>query len=575
MPKPEARATLGRSEPLALELDELRLENEQLRAEYERLRLEHEHLLEAQQLIDKAHSNFVQAYDLAPQPLLTLDRAGSIRHVNRAGAKLLGQSSAHLLGRHLRTFVAQDDRPALAQHMATARSRAEHTCELRLARMDGVSVRARLRMRVSEGDGGLLQVAMLDLSDREPELEEMRRLVESERVAREATTAKDKFIAVLSHELRTPLTPLLAASSLMLSRKNTPPDLAAVFEMIRRNVLMETRLIDDLLDVTRIVRGQMLVELKLTDIHQVAREAAEILGEEAAKKTHSIHVALVAERHWANADPLRLRQVFLNLLRNAIKFTPEGGDIHLTSWNAGDRLTVEVEDTGIGLAPEALEHLFEPFEPIDEDWSKRGTGGGLGLGLAISKGLVDLQGGNLFAGSGGRNQGARFAVQLATVPVEVAPPPVVEEKAASAPLPELAEATDPRRTPRILLVDDHPDTLEMMTELMREMGCDVERARSVSSALAVDMESVDLIVSDIGLPDGTGLDLIRELRSNGHRRPAIAVSGFGMESDVRASKEAGFDLHLTKPVDFKVLFDAVRALSAQAEVERRRTVVGY
>jgi DNA-binding response OmpR family regulator len=157
----------------------------------------------------------------------------------------------------------------------------------------------------------------------------------------------------------------------------------------------------------------------------------------------------------------------------------------------------------------------------------------------------------------------------------VAPPPVVEEKAASAPLPELAEATDPRRTPRILLVDDHPDTLEMMTELMREMGCDVERARSVSSALAVDMESVDLIVSDIGLPDGTGLDLIRELRSNGHRRPAIAVSGFGMESDVRASKEAGFDLHLTKPVDFKVLFDAVRALSAQAEVERRRTVVGY
>lgn len=283
------------------------------------------------------------------------------------------------------------------------------------------------------------------------------------------------------------------------------------FRLVRtygqRNVVMETRLIDDLLDVTRIVRGQMSVELRPTDIHQVAWEATEILGEEVAKKGQSIHLELRAERHWANADPIRMRQVFLNLLRNAVKFTPNGGDIYVTSWNANSRLTIEVEDSGAGIAPEVRARLFDE-----------------------------------------------------TVAAEVAPAPVRENAAAGVPMPDLA-ADDAKPKPRILLVDDHPDTLEAMTELIREMGFEVEPARSVCSALATDMGRVDLIVSDIGLPDGTGLDLMRELRANGRRRPAIAISGFGRESDVRASKEAGFDLHLTKPVDFEVLFDAIRTLN--------------
>ena len=547
--------------PAPYNAEALAAELERLQAEHEQLRLEHDHLLEAQQLTDRAHSEFVEAYDLAPMPLLTLDRAGTICHVNRAGSKLLGQSSVNILGRSLRIFIAPDDRPALAQHLAAARSADEHACDLRFARADGVSFPARLWMRASSEHTGFLQLAVLDLRDREPAIEEMRRLIESERAAREASTAKDKFIAILSHELRTPLTPILAASSLMVARKSTPPDIAAVFEMIQRNIVMETRLIDDLLDVTRIVRGQMLVQLQPTDLHQVAREATEILGEELTRKSQSIHVELNAERHWAAADPIRMRQVFLNLLRNAVKFTPDGGDIYVRSWNAGARLTIEVEDNGIGLAPEALSHLFEPFEQVDDGWSNRAAGGGLGLGLAISKGLVDLHGGNLFAGSGGRNQGARFAVQLETVVVGAAPAPV-EEKGASISTPDLAKADNTKRRPRILLVDDHPDTLEAMTELVMEMGFEVELARSVTSALAIDMERVDLIVSDVGLPDGTGLDLMRELQATGRRRPAIAVSGFGMESDVRASKEAGFDLHLTKPVVFDVLFDALRSLSA-------------
>ena len=438
-------AASGKSEALALEL-------ERLRAEHERLRLEHEHLLEAQQLGDNAHSEFVEAYDCAPcLSSRSIVRAAFAMSIVRGPS--CRASSGHPGARALRTFVAPDDRRALAQHLATARSTNEHACDLRFARVDGVSLPARLWTRVSSEDGGSLQIAILDLRDREPALEEMRRLVESERAARESSIAKDKFIAVLSHELRTPLTPVLAASSLMVARKSTAPDIAAVFEMIQRNVLMETRLIDDLLCDSYRPRADAR-STEAHDLHQVVREATEILGEELAKKRQSIHVDSVP-RHWANADPIRMQQVFLNLLRNAIKFTPEGGDVYLRSWNAGARLTIEVEDNGIGLAPEALARLFEPFEQADDSWSNRGAGGGLGLGLAISKGLVDLHHGNLFAGSGGRNQGARFAVQLHTVAAELAPA-AVEEKAAGFVMPDPAEARAAGQRLRILLVDNRP-----------------------------------------------------------------------------------------------------------------------
>src|SRR5438477_6788716 len=185
----------------------------------------------------------------------------------------------------------------------------------------------------------------------------------------------------------------------------------------------------------------MFIQLRPTDVHQVAEEATEILGEEVARKGQSIHLELCAERHWANADPIRMRQVFLNLLRNAVKFTPDGGDVYVRSWDADARLTIEVEDSGVGIAPEVLARLFEPFEQaeVEGGQSNRSSGGGLGLGLAISKGLVDLHGGHLFAGSGGRNQGARFAVQLETVAAEVAPAQVREEAATGVPIPELAE----------------------------------------------------------------------------------------------------------------------------------------
>jgi CheY-like chemotaxis protein len=187
----------------------------------------------------------------------------------------------------------------------------------------------------------------------------------------------------------------------------------------------------------------------------------------------------------------------------------------------------------------------------------------LGLGLAICKGLVGLHGGSIAAASRGETQGARFAVQLETLAPSSAAEPEYERTVEVAPRPGRTDATGSRQRPRILLVDDHADSLETMTELMVEMGYDVETAGSVGSALAIDFERVDLIVSDIGLPDGTGLDLIRELQAKGRRRPAIAISGFGMESDITASREAGFDLHLTKPVDYEVLSGALQRLNAE------------
>jgi PAS domain S-box-containing protein len=498
-------------------------------------------------------------------PLFTLDRGGVIQQVNHAGAERLGLERSRLLGRLWRSFVAGDDRRRFAQLLARSRAGGEGAGgELQVAPPEGSLVPVRLWLRLAPGAGGLLLLAAIDLRERDGAVAQMQRLVESERVARREIAAKDQFIAMLSHELRTPLTPVLAAASLMSGRRNLSVEVLGAFQMIRRNVSIEARIIDDLLDVTRIASGKMSVRREPTDVHQLALDTVEILGEEARRKRHTIAVDLAAERHQASADPVRLRQVFWNLLRNAIKFTPDGGEIHLRTWNAGSRMTIEIEDSGVGIDPQDIPQIFEPFRQIDEDRLKRTTGG-LGLGLSICKGLIDLHGGQIAAHSRGRGQGARFVVQLETLSglparADAAPP------AAAAPLPppapERVEAgASAERKRRILLVDDHPDTVAMMTDLLIDSGYDVESAQSVRAALAVDLQQVDMIVSDIGLPDGTGLDLIRSLQSRGHR-PAIALSGFGMESDVRASKEAGFDLHLTKPVDIDDLLGAIRALNS-------------
>jgi signal transduction histidine kinase/ActR/RegA family two-component response regulator len=515
-----------------------------LELEVQRLRLQTSEL-------ETERDEHIDLYEVAPVPALTLDAAYAIRRVNHAAAELLGEAPVELFNRSFRGLVAPRDRPTFAA--ALARSSAvsgvqRFRVHLELSLLPSFPVHVWSRFSRAHG---VYEIRLLDLREQERAEDEARRLVQSEKSAREASAAKDKFIAVLSHELRAPLTPVLVAASAFRS-KPLPQPVREAFEMIERNISAEARLIDDLLDVNRIVRNKMQVELRVADVHAIAEEAVATLKADLEAKQHHIDMDFGARHHCANVDPLRLRQVLMNLLKNAIKFTPPGGRLRVQSWNSGENLALEVEDNGPGIEPDAMLRLFEPF--MEE--RNTSAAGGLGLGLAISKGLIELQGGKISAHSRGQGRGARFVVEVPTVNAL----PVVEQRKVvprSEPPPRTGE-----HPPRVLLVDDHEDTVEILCDLLTENGFEVETAHSVKAAQDVDLAYVDVIVSDIGLPDGTGFDLMRDLRTKTNR-PAIALTGFGMESDVKASEEAGFDLHLTKPIDIDQLLAAIEGLSSR------------
>jgi two-component system CheB/CheR fusion protein len=368
--------------------------------------------------------------------------------------------------------------------------------------------------------------------------------------------AKDKFLATLSHELRTPLTPVLAVLSSLESKEAEPEGRAAGdLAMMRRNIELEARLIDDLLDLTRISRGKIDLQRSATDLRQVVEHAVRTSCGE-AMATDRLHVALeLPEGEWRLwADSSRLTQVFWNLLNNAVKFTPDGGSIRVHMIHEGPQgLRVEVADTGVGIEEDLLPRIFDAFEQGEPGGTRRS---GLGLGLAISKAIVELHGGELSVASAGKDQGATFTVRL---PV-VLPPQ--EEPALAAPAGRSPFAPEPALPRHILLVEDHLDTAEALADLLRDRGYQVSTAGSIAQALALAGGAaadhpIDLVVSDLGLPDGSGLELMREL-SGRYGLTGVALSGYGMEEDVRKSHEAGFRKHLTKPVDVRALEEAIR-----------------
>jgi PAS domain S-box-containing protein len=379
-----------------------------------------------------------------------------------------------------------------------------------------------------------------------------RELHEARRAAEEASRAKDQFLAVLSHELRTPLTPVLTVAQMLETDAGLGPKQREWVEMIRRNVELETRLIDDLLDHTRISRGKVELHLAPTDLHGKILQTLAICESDARGKRIEMVTDLRATRCWLLADPARLQQVLWNLVKNGVKFTPEGGTVTVRTADAEDGgVVAEVRDSGMGIDPERLPWVFDAFEQGGREVTR--MFGGLGLGLAISKGLVELHGGTLTAASDGRDRGAVFTVRL---PASV----VVTPEPGGGVAPDRVAGPGPGR--RLLVVEDHPDTLAAMAQLLEMFGYTVRTADSVASALQVaEGETIDVVVSDIGLPDGSGLDLMRQLLA---RQPVkgIALSGFGMEEDLRKSREAGFLEHLTKPVDFDRLQQALARVMA-------------
>jgi signal transduction histidine kinase/ActR/RegA family two-component response regulator len=364
--------------------------------------------------------------------------------------------------------------------------------------------------------------------------EELRAAKES---AEDANRAKDRFLATLSHELRTPLTPVLAYSSMLEQDESLPRDARERLEVVTRNARFEARLIDDLLDLTRVSAGKLAIQLADVSIDEIVDHAVDVCRNDAA----AAGVAIVRENTasaFVRADPTRLRQVCWNILDNAIKFTPRGGRIVIRSGAApAGTAAVEISDSGSGIPASEMGRIFEPFEQASHGK------GGLGLGLAISRALIDAQGGKLTVRSGGPGAGATFRIELP----QGSPPEAVS------PLPVSRPAAERRRVRRVLLVEDHVDSARAAAELLGETCDRVVVARNVADALAeAASQPFDLVLSDLGLPDGTGLDLMRALRDR-HGLRGIAISGYGMEEDRRASLEAGFVDHIVKPISFQRL----------------------
>ena len=440
-----------------------------------------------------------------------------------------------------------------------------------------------------------------------------------------ANTAKDQFLAQLSHELRNPLSPVITMVAELEALADAQPAARQPLEIIRRNVELEARLIDDLLDVTRISSGKLQLTAQNVDVHRTMALALEICQGEIEAKGLRLELELRAREHHATADPARLQQVFWNLIKNAVKFTPAGRRITVRSGNftapaangaspAGKSMTathvlftkppdlangastvpaatanpaaatatpppapagpasflrIEVSDEGIGIEPQHLRRIFNAFDQGQSNITQRF--GGLGLGLAISKAMVEAHGGTLSVSSPGVNRGATFTVDLHTSPAlvpEEAPAPTSSTAAAavagaSVPAKPASNSNGAKGGQRVLLVDDHEDTLLGMQRLLGRRGYQVVVAHSVAEGLAKakSEERFDLLISDLGLPDGSGCDLMAALRTDGGP-PGIALSGYGMESDINKTKDAGFSEHLIKPVAIDRLEEAMRRLLA-------------
>jgi two-component system, chemotaxis family, CheB/CheR fusion protein len=494
---------------------------------------------------------------------------GRWMRVNQRLCDILGYAERELLGRAFTDLTHPDDAAGDVERVRSmmAGERQTYTVEKRYVRKDGtpvwVNVTASL-VRSAAGEPRYFISVVEDINQRKRAEADRDRLLVREQAARAqaeaANRAKDQLLAVVSHELRTPLTPVLAAVGLLERAPERPDEVKEYVGMIRRNVELESRLIDDLLDLTRISSGKLQLHVEPTDVHKLIGNAAAIYQRDAAAKRLALMLDLAAPWHELRADPARLQQVFWNLIGNAVKFTPAGGSVAVRTSAAADndgRIRIEVTDTGIGIEPDVMARLFTAFEQGETVLTRRF--GGLGLGLTICRAIVELHGGTIHAHSIGRGSGATMTVEL----------PLAGAATAAAAAPSGREAggagshgESATRPLHVLLVEDNRDTIRVMGRVLRSLGHRVHAAGSVNEALAAARGgSFDLLVSDIGLPDGSGWELLRRLREGedpaARPLPAIALSGFGTTDDLRQSREAGFADHLVKPINVRRLQDAI------------------
>jgi PAS domain S-box-containing protein len=518
------------------------------------LEMQNEELRTAQLDLSAGLDRYTQLFDFAPIGYATLTQHGEVREVNHAGATLLGEPRTNVMGRRFAFFLSVAHRETFAQVLAeVGRDALKKVVELELAQQGMIHKKVVVRISVCSLAGATPSylIAFEDVSAQKRAEEALRR---ADDALREADRRKDDFLAVVSHELRTPLSSVLMHAQLLQHRGLDAGTITQSAQAIERAAKEQTRLIDELLDVSRIVAGKLVLQTESVDIASAVRAAVDTVTSEAQKKDITVELT-IGEVERVTGDAARLQQAVQNLLVNAVKFTPVGGSIYVSVTTIDQRASIQVRDTGAGIDPELLLHLFERFWQADGS-STRSTGG-LGLGLSIAHSIVDAHAGRIWAQSRGKGHGSTFIIEL----------PVAKERPASTSPVTAARAVTSKRLKgaRLLVVEDDAGTRATLTRVFEHAGATVREADGGAQAMKViGRFKPDLLVCDIAMPGEDGCSLLRRIRARGKKNgggvSAVALTAIADEGLRVRTREAGFQEHLVKPVDLERLLTTVSSL---------------
>jgi PAS domain S-box-containing protein len=503
----------------------------------------------------------------------SIDAEARTTYANPRLAEMLGYTIDELLGRSAFELVHPDNQVHSEEQWGRRRQGFKDRQEFLLLRRDGSPLwvaSSATPFHDAEGRFAGAVTMLTDITDlkrAEAEREEVLAREQTARAEAEAANRiKDEFLATVSHELRTPLNAMVSWVHLLRAGGLDAATTDRALTTIERNIRAQAQIIDDILDVSRIIRGNLALNVQPVDLAAVLHQVVESLRPAAQSKGIGVHITIDPTVGPVNGDPDRLQQVVWNLLSNAIKFTPADGKVEVRLERQGAGIRLSVEDTGQGIAPEFLPHVFERFRQADSSTTR--VHGGLGLGLAIVRHLVELHGGTVTAESPGEARGSRFTVTLpATVPVPSPPESPIKE-----PAPD-DRTGSPLAGRRLLVVDDDPDTREAIGFLLLRAGAVVETVSSAGEALAaIERSRPDVLIADIGMPGEDGYELIRQVRAlppeRGGHVPAVALTAYARPEDRERALAAGYQEHVAKPVEPEALIELLKGGVGAAPLER-------
>lgn len=552
----------------------------------------------AEEALRENEERYRTLFDLSPMAVYTIDASGAILNFNRHAAELWGREPA--LGdtdqRFCGSFKMFRSDGSLMPHeqcpmaeVVLGKLSAVYNGEVLIERPDGSHVNVLVNIRPLKNDRGEVTGAIncfYDITERKQTEEELKNLMGREKAARAeaeaANRVKDEFLAVVSHELRTPLNAIVGWTHLLQNGKLDQRESERAIQTIDRNATAQTAIINDLLDVSRIISGKLKLDMKPVDLAGVITEAVDVVRAAADAKGVEVVISLDREAGLVAGESVRLQQVLWNLLTNAIKFTPNEGRVEVQTKALGTHVAIVISDTGAGIPADFLPYVFERFQQADA--SEKRTQGGLGLGLSIVRNLAEMHGGSVRAESEGEGRGARFTVTLPTLALSAATPSLLSSQDGN---PEFSVSRQERyredsedqhldlkpdilKGVRILAVDDQADTRDLIILALTRYGAQVRACTSAIEACTMMKKwKPEVIVSDIGMPDEDGYDLMRKIRAlapeDGGTIPAVALTGYAGAVDESKAYAAGYQVHMTKPVELRELAATVAQLAGRSK----------